>query len=72
MSIKYVCDICGKVSDTTHQYQLPYPNEVYATGRNGEKLMRFDAGFYAKDVDICVECEQTIYSLLKYINKNVV
>lgn len=73
MAIKYVCDICGKESDAMHQYQLPYPDGVYLKGMSNKVVGEIHNGlFYAKDVDICNECEKKIHSLIKELNQNVV
>lgn len=73
MSIKYVCDICGKVSDTMHQYQLPYPDGVCIKGPLGKTVGTYYNGiYYAKDVDLCNECEKKIHSLIKELDQNVI
>lgn len=73
MAIKFVCDICGKESDVMRQYQLPYPDGVCLKDIYNKIVGDIHNGlFYAKDVDLCDECEKKIYSFIKELNQNVV
>lgn len=73
MAIKYVCDICGKESNAMHQYQMPYPNDMYSSDIYRRLVSEIPNGlFYAKNIDLCNECENKIHSIIKELNQNVV
>ena len=63
------CDFCG--AEGAEEIKLPQPNEEVAIDDRGNILMKIKInGFYYKNFDICPDCREKLFDLIKLLENN--
>ena len=66
---KIICDFCGKETNDTMKYTLPYREKIKAWNGMGVVFAEFGYETFDKNKDVCPECQEKIALLLELMPK---